>query len=228
MNKNRVMRNVNWFLFGGILIISFMLYNLVNADDDHRGHHDGTDIDIGATEIDIGGDTLSIAGDKAFAVGGSSFDVDINQCLASKATNIVVVGWQTLKENPTCIADGLDARGNHEAAARVRCKHVKTIVSAFDDFELCITAVTMEPVGLPPNPPTGTATKPDDDENERYAEQQEEIEYLREETASLLGQIEYVTQRIERAPRPQVDAGAQRRAKSREAYEKVLAEGTEQ
>ena len=103
------------FLAFVLSVVSLMFCAKVHAD------NRTPDIEVETiVNTDIAGDTLGIQGDRAFAVGGSSFDVDINECLASKATNIVVVGWQTLKENPTCIADGLDARGNHDAAARVR------------------------------------------------------------------------------------------------------------
>ena len=140
---SRGLKLLNWFL-GGLLLV-LVMYGIETSHADGGRGHDG-DIDIGGTEIGattVGGNSLDIAGDKTFAVGGSSFDVDINQCLASKATNIVVVGWQTLKENPTCIADGLDARGNHEAAAKVRCSSVKTIYETFPDFDKCVAAVTM-------------------------------------------------------------------------------------
>lgn len=126
---------------------------------------------------------INTGSDKVFAVGGSSFDVDINQCLASKATNIVIVGWQTLKENPTCIADGLDARGNHDAAAQVRCTHVDTIVSAYDDFKQCIKAVTMVPVEppKPPQPPKDTARDKDEDDGHGH-----DYEALQQQLAALV------------------------------------------
>ena len=164
---NRAMKLVNLIL-GGLLLL-LVMYGIETSHADGRHHDDGdidiggTEIDIGGTTVDVGGNSLDIAGDRAYAVGGSSFDVDINQCLASKATNIVVVGWQTLKENPTCIADGLDARGNHVAAARVRCSSVKTIYQTFPDFEKCVTAVTMT---APPIPPTDTVRDHDEESHE--------------------------------------------------------------
>lgn len=173
------MRIVNWIL--ALLLLGLVMYGIENSHaDGGHGHHDDGDIDIGGTIVDvggteIGGDTLSIGGNKSFAIGMGSFDVDINQCLASKATNIVVVGWQTLKENPTCIADGLDARGNHVAAARVRCSSVKTIYNTFPDFKKCVAAVTMAPI-IPPRPPN-------DDHGHDYAALQQQLAALVEDKA---------------------------------------------
>lgn len=140
-----------------------------------------------------GGDLIS--SDKAFAIGGSSFDVDINDCLASKATNIIVVGWQTLKENPTCIADGLDARGNHAAAARVRCKHVETVYSSFDGFKKCVTAVTMTaPVQPLPTKPDKVDKDEDEHGHDFEALQQQLAALVEDKAKSDMAAARYVAQ----------------------------------
>jgi len=190
----RFIRNVNGFLAGVLLVCLFAYFSNAEAS--------GTDVEVETlvnTETNVinelGGDSLNISGDKAFAVGGSSFDVDINQCLASKATNVVVVGWQTLVENATCIADGLDARGNHDAAARVRCKHVETVYSSFDGFKKCVTAVTMVPVRSlePPEQPKDIVK--DHDEDDRYSDLEQQLTALVEDKAkSDRAAARYVTQ----------------------------------
>lgn len=142
------MRTTNLLLISLVLVAS-----TVFAQQDHTcqgGHNcnDNGDIVIGGTDIDVASD-VSISGDKAFGLGQGSFGVDINQCMASTAWNFVIFGKQGLKENATCIADGLDARGNHAAAARVRCKHVDTVMDSFDSFDQCVKAVTMSPLQAP-------------------------------------------------------------------------------
>lgn len=182
---SRAMKLVSWILGGLLLFLVMFGIETSHADGGH-GHHEGgdTDVDIGGTTVDVGGtevggDTLSIGGNKSFAIGLGSFDVDINQCLASKATNIIVVGWQILVENPTCIADGLDARGNHAAAARVRCKHVETVYSSFDTFKECTDAVTMTArITVPPTKPD----KVDKDEDEHG----HDFEALQQQLAALV------------------------------------------
>ena len=179
----RSMRNLNGFLFAFCLVF-LLVYGPEASADKNRG----PDVEVETlvetiVNTDIAGDTLGIEGDRAFAVGGSSFDVDINECLASKATNIVVVGWQSLHENPTCIADGLDARGNHDAAARVRCKHVDTIVDSFTTFDDCISAFTMPPRSDPPPPPPPPTVDKDDDEDDSHGH---DYDVLQQQLAALV------------------------------------------
>jgi len=150
-------------------------------------------VDVSLTGGDLTGGDL-ISSDKAFAVGGSSFDVDINECLASKATNIIVVGWQTLKENPTCIADGLDARGNHEAAARVRCKHVETVYSSFDTFKKCTDAVTMTARIILPLKPDKVDKDEDEHGNDFEALQQQLAALVEDKARSDKAAARYVAQ----------------------------------
>jgi len=174
------MRNLNAYLLGFTLPFLLAWCVQARADDDYRYGDDITNTEVETIVTnELGRDSLDIAGDRAFAIGQGSFDVDINQCLASKAMSIIIVGWQTLEENATCIADGLDARGNHDAAARVRCKHVKTIYSAFETFDICIDAVTM--VGLVDLPVI--QDRDDHDEDDSH---QQEVRELQQQLVVLI------------------------------------------
>jgi len=174
------------------------------------------DISIGGTTVDVGGSSVDIAGDRAYAVGGSSFDVDINQCMASKAMNIVVVGWQSLVENPTCIADGLDARGNHEAAATVRCTHVDTIRNSFSDFETCKTAVTMIASVRLPTEPQGSSR--DDDEDDDHGH---DYEALQQQLAALVEDKAKTDQRAARYAAQQREAKQDDRLYAQQLIEEI-------
>lgn len=128
-----------WWLFAVLMVLGFVVFSsqAIGMDDS-----DSDEVEIIDADVDIG------ISDRDFSVGQGSFGVDINQCMASTAWNFVIFGKQGLKENATCIADGLDARGNHAAAARVRCKHVDTVMDSFDSFDSCVKAVTMTPLTI--------------------------------------------------------------------------------
>ncbi len=211
--------NIIWFLLAAILI--FLIISNVEAQHECQGGHNCNNSAPGVT---TNVDTI-IDGDRAFGIGVSGGDMDIDDCLA---THSILFGlWQGTHINTMCEAARMDRDGNYLSAAEMRCSTYK-YRKVYGKGQACIDAVIR--VAPPRIEEIMVGSINNEDEDERYAEQQEEIEYLREETASLLGQIEYVTQQIERAPtvRPQIDSGAARRAKSREAYEKALTEGTEQ
>lgn len=122
-----------------------------------------------------GGDNISenaasISGSRSYGVGLGSIDVDIAQCLGSESTGIIVVQWQRLKENPWCMADTLDAKGLHEAAAKVRCS-IKAYSGLFLDNQECMTLSTMIPKEMNVERPTAMPESvEDDDEHDREIE----------------------------------------------------------
>jgi len=159
---------------------------------------------------------------RSIGIGVSGGDMDINDCLA---THAVLWGiWQGTHINAMCEAAKMDRDGNYQGAAEMRCSSHK-YKKVYGKGQECIDAVIRS---APPvlEVLVGQVPDTDEDNDARYAEQQEEIEFAREERASLVGQIDRLTQRLEQPP-TQIDYGAARRAKSREAYEEAL-KGSEQ
>jgi len=80
----------------------------------------GDDVELNS-EL-VGGD-VSVGGDssKAIGFGRSSFDVDINQCLASTSWDTIIVGKQKLVLNWVCMAEFYLKNGKPELAAMAVC-----------------------------------------------------------------------------------------------------------
>jgi len=199
----------NLLLMVAIAVFFVMVVFEIAYGDDH--YDDDGDIVTSDVLVDVMG-----GNSRGYAVSGG--DMDINDCLATESYLFGL--YQRTKPNYLCMADKAQAKGELVRAAEFRCIYwgVRRAQGGKDE---CIKRLTYD--NIPPAIKVLVGAVPDD----RYVEQQEEIEYLREENASIVGQIEYITQQIQRAP-TQIDAGAARRAKSRAAYEKALTEGTEQ
>jgi len=107
----------------------------------------GPDVEVETTVDTVltGGDNIaSIAGSRSYGVSQSLGDVDINDCLASTQWGIpVIFAKQTVQENPWCMANSLDARGAHAAAAKVRCT-TETIKAIYPDPKECEKAVMFQ------------------------------------------------------------------------------------
>lgn len=148
-------------LFGILVGISTAAW--AGGDEIKQVTHVENDVSTVLTAGDnISENSTSISGSRSYGVGLGSIDVDIAQCLGSESTGIVVIQWQRLKENPWCMADTLDAKGLHEAAAKVRCS-IDFYRQIFADNQECIalsTASTQEIHG------EQSATE-DDDEHDR-------------------------------------------------------------
>lgn len=130
----------------------------------------------------ISSNSTSIAGSRSYGVGLGSIDVDINQCLGSESTGILVVQWQRLKENPWCMADTLDARGLHEAAARARCS-IKTYLALFQSKDECLSFSKV----VIPVPSTAMEVV-----------ETEEAEEIHEQTLMMLNELKNKVERQER------------------------------
>ena len=182
-------------------------------DDPHPGDSSITDIDT-----TVGGDST-----RLFSVGGA--DMAIDDCLATWSILFGLV--QDAKVNIDCEtvkeAVRLDAQGHHLAAAKMRCS-TKLYRKVLGKGKPCIDAVQV----VPPEKPDFNQA-----DDERYVQQQEEIEYLREDNASIVGRLEALTERLEQRPaavpvqvqtqiRKQESDAEQRRARAKEAYIKAL------
>jgi len=149
---------------------------------------------------------------KSYAVGMGSFDVDINQCLASESWGAVVFQRQRLVENPWCMADGLDARGRHGAAAEVRC-NTKTLKEIYPDKATCLAAVRYVPDN--PQPPADVKEVIEEHEQQR----QEQVEE-REQWQHQQQQQQYVIDRIAREQRERDDIRQRKLDLLREEFDK--------
>lgn len=186
-----------------------------------------TEVVTGDTEL-VGGDLIggdnSIGGNRSYAVGLGSIDVDIAQCLGSEATGILVVQWQRLKPNPWCMADTLDAKGLHQAAAKVRCS-IESYANLFDSDQQCRELSTMvseefrveRPVEQP------SAVEDDDEHREEIDELYALVSDLQAETEKAKAEARKAQRAAEKAPeialQQQIDLDAQRRANARAILE---------
>ena len=142
---------------------------------------------------------------KAFSVGGG--DMDINQCLA---THSVLFGlWQGTHLNVMCVADGLDARGEHREAAEMRCS-VRRFRKVYGDN--CVEDTMFKSTPPPPAVPTSGPLE------EVIIVQQAALEEHEEEYESLENRLA----RIERGNRI-----ASQKAQARRDYAKQTIERLE-
>ena len=225
--------NIIWFLLAGILI--FLIIAKAEAQHECQGGHNCNDpgnviLDSSTVIGDtvVGGDTI-----RSLAVVAPGLpSVAIARCLGSEAWTLLIGGKQKLVLNQVCMAEFYLKVGRYDLAAQALCNQ-PGIIEEYSSEATCeidhdfTSAIVEAGVDLPER-------SAQFEEHYELAQQQEhEIEYLKEEQASLVGRIDYLTERIERAPAPQpqlqqFDDGASRRARSREAYQKALTEGTEQ
>jgi len=204
-------------MFLGIVFITLILFTCSktfaqDCTDPHEqcGHEDP----IGK----VSSNTITDS-DKAYVFGLGGGDMEINGCLAT-------FSWlfglrQDAKLNPDCEAakeaGRLDAEGHYLAAAKMRCS-TKQYRKVFGKGQSCVDAI----IYVPPNNP-----EPDpvpDDELIDYVAQQEELEYVKEELAAIIQQVEQQQaapqqQQVQRQVQQQIDSDAKRRAKAREALE---------
>lgn len=204
-----------------IVLTSIALINAAYGQGDHecQGGHNCNDDGSIIVETVVPGSSS-----RGYALSGG--DMDINDCLA---THSILFGlWQGTHINPMCEAARMDRDGDYLGAAEMRCS-TRKYRKVYGRGQACIDSVVRTAPVAATAVLVGQVPDTDEDDDARYLEQQQENEYAREERASLIGQIDRLTQQIERAPaaRPQIDSGAARRAKSREAYEKALAKGNE-
>ncbi len=198
------LKSIHRALFLLIVLTSIALINVAYGQGNHecQGGHNCND--AGAA-----GDTI-IGGDEALGIGFGMGDVDIRECLASKSTPV----YQWLKENPWCMANGLDARGRHEAAAKVRCQ-TKTLRKAYPNRVECEAAVLMI-AALPPVLPELSENDSDEDEDDGR------IEYLQMQISELTAGYERQMQEppqliVDPAIQQNIDASKARRTAASKA-----------
>lgn len=168
--------------------------------------------------------SVNVNGDKNRAYGLSLGDVDINDCYRSFQVTVLFQGSQL---NYWCMADSLDAKGLHEAAALTRCK-LDGYRKLFGDEDTCIAANTMTTLKILPENFNQSDDFKEDDED--YHEQLEaavvalraEFEALQAEKAKALARVakaEKVAQRAAAAPQERYMDYEQRRQAAKDILE---------
>ncbi len=129
----RLIRNINAFMAGLLIIFAFA----------YCAEASGTDRHVTAGDTTIG-DTL-VGGSDSIGIGFGMGDVDIAQCMYTKGTPV----YQWGKYNKWCMADSLDSRGLHEAAAKLRCD-VKEYRKIFESADECLKLSLMKTFHVEP------------------------------------------------------------------------------
>ena len=203
---------LNFFLGGLLLVLVMYGIENTNAHDDH--HDDGGDI---STDVSMtGGDLISgdTGDNKSLVIAAPGLgDVDIAQCLGSEAWTLLIGGKQKLVLNQVCMAEFYLKQGRYDLAAQALCNQAE-ILSEYSSEQACEAAHDLTPA----IPDHDIHTRSETFE-EVYPQQQEEIEYAREERASLVGQIDQLVQQIHQRPQMDIQADKRRREKARAALE---------
>jgi len=127
-------------------------------------------------------------------------DVDIAQCLGSTQWSLLVGGKQKLVLNQVCMAEFYLKQGRYELAAQALCNQPE-ILEEYVTEQACEDDHDFGPVVEPTMLGDLYDRNAQFDEHYELAQQQEEeIEFLQEEQASLSGRIEQLTMQIEQAP----------------------------
>ncbi len=174
------------------LMIAFFLVQIAKAQDNRecRGNQPCND-QVGPP---------AISGDRLLALSNSLGDVDISGCVVTKQWSVIVFAKQGYGYDPWCLASILDENGKYKEAATMRCTDKETARIYGEDCTIVLNFEPSEPQGLVRD------DEWDDDWEERYFSQQQEIEMVREETASKQSSLE-----------AKLDADARRRTAARKA-----------
>jgi len=201
-----------WLIIGVMLVIIFIVFE-IRAQQDHRcqGGHNCPDGEVATV---LTGDEF-----RAFSLSQSLGGVDVSGCIVTTQWGIIIYQRQGYKYDVFCLARELDAVRKYADAASMRCLH-KIPTKLYG--ERCLSVMNFKPPEIDPLDIL-VGQVPD----ERYVQQQEELEFAKEERASLADQLKQITQWLERPTTTQIDKGAERRARAREAYEQAL-KGDEQ
>lgn len=180
MNTEKRISFLEWLIIIGVMLL--LADSIAQASGDDIRQSNDNNILEGSIEVNptltsnptlnagdnVGGD-IDIQGDKNRAYAFGMGDVDINDCYRS----FQVLIFQGSQLNYWCMADSLDAKGLHEAAAKTRCK-LDGYRNLFGDEDACIKMNTMAVIVLPPTDPP-TADKDDEDYHEKHEAEAQQI-----------------------------------------------------
>lgn len=227
-----------------LLAIMAIIASHAFADERGRGHgHEGgqdTEVITDVTTKVITGDVATevVTGDVSTGdlIGGDTTaytvvapglgDVDIGACLGSTQWTFLVGGKQKLRLNHICMAEFYLQQGRYDLAAQSLCNQ-KEIRKEYKSEQACEDAHDFTPLGPPPDLGDLYSRSAKFDEHYEISQAQEqEIEYLQEEQATLVGRIDALTAQIEKAPRKQAKRAPVEKPAERysdDDYNKVLA-----
>ena len=201
---SRLWKVVNFLL--GALLLFLVMYGIetsrasgnCNGPGDDSCYNEIVDVSVGDV---IGGDTSVITGNnKSYVVVPPGLpNVAIARCLGSEAWTLLIGGKQKLVLNQICMADFYLKVGRFDLASQALCNQpeilmeYKTEKSCEDDHDF--------------TPATSEGGFDLDDRSAQFEEhyelaqqQEHEIEYLKEENASIVGRLDSLTMLFEQAP----------------------------
>ncbi len=217
---SRAMKLLNFFL-GGLLLV-LVMYGIETSHADGGHDHSGDVTQSNDMNNQTAGDIVTGGVDNQISTGGNRAynvvapglgDVDIAQCLGSTQWSLLVGGKQKLVLNQVCMAEFYLKQARYDLAAQALCNQPE-ILNEYGSESACETAHDFTPA----IPDHDVHTRSEAFE-EVYPQQQEEIEYAREERASLVGQIDQLAQQIHLGPQMDIQADKRRREKARAALE---------
>lgn len=190
-----------------IILASISLINVAYAQGDHKCQ--GNSCNNNDTPV-----SAVVNSGRSIGIGGADYDIGRGSC----KFHVGGLTFAIARTDEFCEGMEMIRAGMVDAGILHLCKQSK-VGKNYVDLEDCQANVYIRPDTnnvVPIELPDLQA----DEDNFRYAEQQVEIEYAREEHASLIGQIDYLTHQIEQVP--SINKEAERRARARAARDKVL------
>ncbi len=171
-----------------------------NGPGDDNCYNEIVDVSLTGGDV-IGGDTSVITGNnKSYVLAPPGLgDVAIARCLGSEAWTLLIGGKQKLVLNQVCMADFYLKVGRFDLAAQALCNQPE-ILKEYQTEVACEADHDFTPAIVEVGFDLGDRSAQFDEHYELAQQQEHEIEYLKEEQASLVGRIDYLTERIEQAP----------------------------
>lgn len=205
--------NINHIFFIALVLIVIQLVQPAFASDRITQSND--------QNINTAGDVTTGTGD-ALGVGFSFGDVDIGDCVVTKQTSILLVGWQRFDENPWCQAVVMYQMGQIDTAERILCRDTNIGTYYTDEIE-CRDAINLPPLGEVVSAPE-VVDEHLEDEEEYHEELLMEQQQFQVDLETKIAMLEEELQRKEQPviQKVYVDDGAERRAKARAARDKIL------
>jgi len=193
----KTLDRIMWLAAGVIVVVLLGGLRLAYASGECNGPGACTDDDI-----IVGGSTVlqSIEGDsytsKAWALAAPGLpNVAIARCLGSEAWTLLVGGKQKLVLNQVCMAEFYLKVGRYDLAAQALCNQPEILMEYTTEVSCEIDH------DFTPIIPEGKDKFSDEiTESPEYVAQQQEIEYLQEENASIVGRLDDLTSLLEQAP----------------------------
>lgn len=179
LNTRTSSRNDVMKLLSVLLLVLFSCSSYAEPPEDPPGHGLGHDHDGGTSTSDAsalanalatggeatGGVGSATVNSKVLSVSGSG--MEIRDCIA---THAILFGlWQGTHVNKPCIADNMDARGQYDAAAKLRCS-MWSYKRIYGRGQKCIDAIIVSAPDLgtepDPEPELEPVVPPDEEEEE--------------------------------------------------------------